>query len=199
MKKLETSLLKSDTSIMQMIHLTERFKDRRIDIPDKAFDWGTQDCFLIICEFNNRYLIGKLKKDYEFCPNDWDFLTPHAQHNDEWKEKALWTPKYYARLKPTQILKAYHTFLWLDLDSQLWWHFIPFKVGVKEDKFTLDPNKKYSGFKWVKRRDIEKYSRQRYFTEVCRRTLDVDNLYIGDYTTIHDINRGYYNLFPHRE
>ena len=199
MGKTQTGLLKFDNLALRVIHLAERFQDAKIDIPEEAFEWETQDCFLVICEHDNKYLIGKLKQDYEFCPNDWDFLTPHAKEGDNWKKKVLWAPQYYAELKPTRILRAYHTFMWLDLDSKLWWHFIPFKVEVEDKKFQLDPNKKYSEFRWVKKSELSRFSRQGYFKDVCGRTLDVDHHYVEDYTTVYDVQRGYYSFFPFRD
>ena len=199
MEKQLTQLTELDDKILRLIHLSERFRNTNINLSAEVFDYPTEDCFVVICKYDNQYLLGKLRTDYEFCPGDWGFLTLHTHRGDEWKEKALWTSEYYAGLKPTQIIRAYHTFMWLDLDSQLWWNFIPFKVEVESGKFILDPDKKYSEFKWVKKKDFPKYSREGYLEHVCNKTLDADHLYVDNFTTIFDKHRGFYNFFPYQK
>jgi len=129
-----------------------------------------------MCNYDTDYLIGKLKPDYEFCPGDWDFLTPHKQPDDDLIKKALETPEYYASLKPRKILKVYPNFLWNDVDSKVLWNFFPFLIEVEHDKYVIDTYKKYSEFKWVKKEELPEYSRRGYFEYVLSKTLDLQKL-----------------------
>ncbi len=186
-----------ESRAMKLIHVSERFENRH-EMPADVFDYETHYCLQALCRLGGMYLIGRLREDYEFCPGDWDFLNQHLERTDELRQKALETPRIYARLEPQGIVRAYHSYMWLDTDSRVWWHMMPFLVEVGSDRFVMDPDKKFSELRWVRKEDMPAYSRQGYFEYALSKTLGVDHLYVDDYTTVYDRQRGYYSFFPYR-
>ena len=190
----------SDEQALKLIHLAER-PDKTVDVPDKVFDYPVQDVVCVMCRHGEKYLIGRFRLDYEFCPLDWDFLERHLHgihQHETLAGNALEVPEYFAGLKPKKLIRAYHSFMRLDLDFDICWHFVPFQIDVESEKFRINPDEKYSEFRWVLREELPEYSRQEYFEVLCNRTLDVDHLYVDDYTTVYDMQRGFYNFFPLR-
>lgn len=197
MKKLSTNLITSHDLLHRLVHLKERPKEEWIRFKDDILDWPTQDMLTLICESDNKFLIGKFRADYDYCPEDWDFLTKHTKRNElPYKKLSEIIPENYG-IRFVRHIRAYHDFSWLDIDMKLWWHFIPFHILVEEGQPIIPKNSKYSEFRWVNRNEISKFDRQGYLENIAKNTLDVSHLYIQDFTTIFDRMRNYYSFSPH--
>jgi hypothetical protein len=197
MRKLNTILFLSWDETYKLVHLCERESQDWTGVRD-ILGWPTQDILTVICESQGRFLIGRFKEDYLFCPGDWDFLTKHMEQGDlPYKQLSERLPEELAGIKFVRHIRAYHNFHWLDLDEKLWWHFIPFRVEV-EGQPQIPKNSKYSEFKLVNRAELPKFSRRGYLEYFAKRTLNVHDLYIDDFTTIFDKERGYYCFLPHQ-
>ena len=125
-----TKLSKKQDNILRIRHIKERFNYDLKNVLDEISNYPTLDCFLVIPEHDHRYLIGKLRKNYKFCPGDWDFLTPHWHPGNKLKDKAFETPKKYTGLTSVKIIKSAKPIMWLDIDSKVWWYFLPFVIKV---------------------------------------------------------------------
>lgn len=152
---------------LQSNHLEEK---NRMSEKDKL-DLPVKEVISTICAWGNKYLIGRFRDDYKYCPGDWDFLTWYKVDNENVVSRALYLSKQYVGIPPIKVIKSFPPFAWLDDESKLWWLFYCFLVKVRSPIIKIKSTEKYSEFKWVKKDDISSYSRLGYLEDILNHTI----------------------------
>jgi hypothetical protein len=104
------------------------------------------------------------------CGSDLDFDTNHPVIGLTNEEDAIRSVKEHTCLEGT-IIKEFPDYMWLDVESKVWWHYHPFLMEVKSRKIVLKVDGKHSEYRWVKLEEIPRFSRLNYLEYVLKKTI----------------------------
>jgi hypothetical protein len=166
-----TQLTKSEEDKLKHEFVNELHRQQSIRLPENVLDYSVQDMTLIICRNKGKYLVLKFRKDYDYCPGDWDFVTRHPYTGKSSEQNAVEAVKHHIGLDG-EILQSYTNYIWLDLESKIWWHYYPFLMETSFRDVQFRQNGKYSEYLWVDRYDITKFSRLDYLENSLDRTIN---------------------------
>ena len=171
MEIIGTTLTKSEEDRLKHEYVNELQKQQNIRLPEHIFDYSVQDMILVICRNKDKYLVLRFRQDYDYCPGDWDFVTRHPYTEMSSEQNAVEAVKHHVGLDG-EIFHLYSDYIWLDLESKIWWHYYPFLMNTSSRDVQFRPNGKYSEYQWVNRDEIPKFSRLNYLENSLDRTIN---------------------------
>ena len=131
-----------------------------------------KDYVIGIVKFKDKYLILRFRKDYDYCPGDWDFITKHLDFKfNNLDDVILETINYHIGLKG-KIVKKYKPYGWADPEYKILWFYCPYLVEVDSDNIQLNPDSKYDSYKWIDKDEILSYDRLGYFKNALKYTIN---------------------------
>jgi hypothetical protein len=131
-----------------------------------------KDYVISIVKFKNKYLILRFRKDYDYCPGDWDFITKHLDFKfNSLDDVILETINHHINLKG-KIIEKYESYGWADPEYKVLWFYFPYSIEVDSDNIQLNPNSKYDSYKWVDEDEILSYDRLGYFRNALKHTIN---------------------------
>lgn len=171
MEVIGTQLNKKQEVGLKHKYIAELLCGRTIILPNDVKNYPTQDMILVICKNKKRYLVLRFRKDYDYCPADWDFVTRHPYTGMSMEENATEAVRHHVGLNG-KIEKNYPNYIWLDIESKMWWYYYPFLMKTNDQNIIFSPNGKYSEYKWVNIQEVPKFSRLNYLENALERTLN---------------------------
>jgi len=131
-----------------------------------------KDYVIGIVRNQNKYLILRFRKDYDYCPGDWDLITKHLDFNfTNLDDVIIETINHHIGIKG-KIIKRYEPYSWSNPEYKILWFYYPFLVEVDNDNIQLNPDSKYDSYKWVDKDDILFFDRLEYFENALKNTVN---------------------------
>jgi hypothetical protein len=131
-----------------------------------------KDYVIGIVRFKDKFLILRFRKDYDYCPGDWDFITKNLDFKfNNLDDVMLETINHHIGLKG-KIIKKYKSYDWADPEYKILWFYFPYLVEVDSDNIQLNPESKYDSYKWIDKNEILSYDRLDYFKNALKHTIE---------------------------
>lgn len=134
---------------------------------------NTKEYTSVICQYQDKYLLLRISRNYEICPGDWEWLTCSFSYFgssgtiiDYIKANAIKILHEHIMING-DILKVLPAHVWYDPEYNFLYKLHPVLVNLRKNNLNLK-NGKFSEYIWVDWGEIPNFDRCSYLIDFTR-------------------------------